>query len=232
MGHLQTLLEGVVACPGQPISTLPLLSMTERRQLLGHEHTHQIGPLADMCLHTLFEQQVERTPEAVAVVYEDERLTYAELNRRANHLAQHLRRRGVGPEVLVGLYLERSLELVLGLLATLKAGGAYVPLDPRYPQERLAFLLADTQMPIVLRQHSLEERLPASSTQVLCLDSPQLRPPTTEPETPLPKLDTPAQLAYVIYTSGSTGRPKGVLVSHADGFSGSRIFAIFRSLRA
>ncbi|MFL5653259.1 MAG: amino acid adenylation domain-containing protein, partial [Ktedonobacteraceae bacterium] len=153
----------------------------------------------------------------------------------------HLLRRGVGPEVLVGLYLERSLELVLGLLAILKAGGAYVPLDPRYPQERLAFLLADTQMPIVLSQQSLAGRLPATSTHVLCLDSPQLRPPTTEPETPLPQLDTPAQLVYVIYTSGSTGRPKGVLVSHANvvrlfavsqpqfGFTAQDVWTLFHS---
>ncbi|HJT58387.1 MAG TPA: amino acid adenylation domain-containing protein [Ktedonobacteraceae bacterium] len=241
MGHLQTLLESVTAYPEQPISTLPLLSEAELEQVLGDEHTFPASLPVKACLHTLFEQQVERTPEAVALVYQDEYLTYGELNRRANHLAHHLHCMGVGPEVLVGLYLERSLELLIGLLAILKAGGAYVPLDPRYPQERLAFLLADTRMPVILSQQSLQAHLPAHSAHVLCIDSPQLMQSDSGPEPFHLQPGVPAQLAYVIYTSGSTGTPKGVLVSHDNvvrlftvsqpqfGFTSHDVWTLFHS---
>src|SRR5262249_56403374 len=153
--------------------------------------------------------QVARTPEAVAVVFEDRRLTYAQLNARANQLAHHLRRLGVGPEVLVGICAERSLEMVVGLLGILKAGGAYVPLDPDHPAERLAFMLEDTQAPVLLTQQALRERLPAKPARLVCLDAdwPQI---DQEPDANLAALANADNLAYVIYTSGSTGKPKGV----------------------
>src|SRR5205807_325817 len=167
----------------------------------------------DTCIHELFEAQVERTPEALAVVYEDEQLSYKQLNQRANQLAHYLQRHGVGPEVRVGLRMERSLEMVVGLLGILKAGGAYVPLDPAYPQERLAFMLADAQVPVLLTQQSLLARLPTNDAQVICLDADDETFCTESTTTPLSGVG-PGNLAYVIYTSGSTGRPKGTLLAH------------------
>src|SRR5262249_49880978 len=157
--------------------------------------------------------QVARTPEAVAVVFEDRRLTYAQLNARANQLAHHLRRLGVGPEVLVGICVERSLEMVVGLLGILKAGGAYVPLDPDHPAERLAFMVEDTQAPVLLTQQALRERLPAKHARVVCLDAdwPQI---DQEPDANLAAQANADNLAYVIYTSGTTGQPKGVEIGH------------------
>lgn len=165
------------------------------------------------CIHQLFEAQVEQTPEAIAVVFEDEQLTYRELNQRANQLAHYLLGLGVRPEVLVGICLERSLNLVVGLLAILKAGGAYVPLDPAYPKERLAFMLADTQAPVVLTQAHLVEGLPAHQARVVCLDADWeaiSRHSTANPASGA----TLDNLTYVIYTSGSTGKPKGVALEH------------------
>src|SRR4029077_12003789 len=143
--YFERLLEGIVADPDQRIGELPLLTAAERHQLLVECTDTATDYLRDRCIHELFEEQAARTPHAVAVVYEDRQLTYGELNARANQLAHHLIALGVGPEVLVGLCMERSLELIVGLLAILKAGGAYVPLDPSYPQARLAFMLEDTQ---------------------------------------------------------------------------------------
>ena len=143
MGHFQTLLEGIVSDPEQPISDLPLLTERERQKLLVEWNDTQTDYPRGQCIHQLIEAQVERTPDAVAVVFEDEQLTYRELDRRANQLAHHLRGLGVGPEVLVGICVERSLEIVVGLLGILKAGGAYVPLDPEYPKDRIAFMLED-----------------------------------------------------------------------------------------
>src|SRR5256884_4177950 len=154
-GHFQTLLEGIVANPEQRLSDLPLLTEAERQQVLAEWNATRVDFPQDTCIHELFEAQVERTPEALAVVYEDEQLSYKQLNQRANQLAHYLQRHGVGPEVRVGLRMERSLEMVVGLLGILKAGGAYVPLDPAYPQERLAFMLADAQVPVLLTQQSL-----------------------------------------------------------------------------
>src|SRR5262249_7982371 len=143
VGHFQTLLAGTVADPEQRLSDLPFLTEEERRQLLVEWNATQADYPRDQCIHQLFEAQGERTPEATAVIFEEEQLTYRELNRRANQLAHHLRALGVGPEVLVGICMERSVEMVVGLLGILKAGGAYVPLDPAYPKERLAFILKD-----------------------------------------------------------------------------------------
>ena len=170
-GHLQTLLEGIVASPHAPLSRLPLLQPDEQQRLLVICNASQVDYPHDQCLHQLFEAQVARTPDALALRYEDEHLTYRELNHRANQVAHHLQTMGVGAEVLVGLYVERSLAMVVGLLGILKAGGAYVPLDPTYPPERLAFMLEDSQAPVLLTQAHLVAGLPAHRARVVCLDT-------------------------------------------------------------
>ena len=165
------------------------------------------------CIHQLFEAQVERTPITTAVVYEGVELTYEELNRRANQLAHYLRKRGVGPEVLVGIRMERSLEMMVGLLGVLKAGGAYVPFDLVYPQERLAFMLEDTRISVLLTQERLTARLPEHRALIISLDTDWETIARESTENPVPPL-TPKNLACVLYTSGSTGRPKGVMLEH------------------
>lgn len=165
------------------------------------------------CIHELFESQVEHTPEAIAVVFENEQLTYRELNCRANQLAHYLQKQGVRPEVLVGIYVERSLEMVMGILGILKAGGAYVPLDPTYPKERLVFMVQDSQVSILLTQQHLVEKLTEGEAQIVCLDSEWQAIAQESEDNPVREV-TAENLAYVIYTSGSTGKPKGVLVSH------------------
>jgi amino acid adenylation domain-containing protein len=213
LGHWQTLLAGIVAHPEQRLAELPLLSESERQQLLVDWNETQTDEPGEVCLHTLFEAQVERTPEAVALVFEDAQVTYREMNERANQVARHLQQQGVGPEVLVGLYLERSLEMVIGLLGVLKAGGAYVPLDPTYPRERLAFMLADAQVPILLTHQSALPTLPKHEAGVICLDSDWTTIAQQCKENPCSRVDV-ENAAYTIYTSGSTGRPKGVVVTH------------------
>jgi amino acid adenylation domain-containing protein len=214
-GHLQTLLEGIVAHPEQRIGVLPILTEAEQQRLLvAWNETANTDP-TDRCLHQLFETQVERSPDAVAVVFEDERVTYRELNVRANQLAHYLQKLGVGPEVMVGICVERSLEMVVGLLGILKAGGAYVPLDPAYPSERLAFILADTQSPVLLTQQQLIAQLPENAGYVVRLDT-DWEKIARESEENLDSGVKAENLAYVIYTSGSTGKPKGVLVTHAN----------------
>ncbi len=154
-GHFQTLLEAIVADPDQSIATLPILTEAERRQLLVEWNDTAADYPKDKCIHQLFEEQVERTPDAIALEFEDKQITYRELNRRANQLAHHLISLGIGPEKLVGICVERSIEMVVGLLAILKAGGAYVPLDPAYPQERLRFMLDDSQVSVLLTQETV-----------------------------------------------------------------------------
>lgn len=208
--HFQTLLAAIIANPHQPIGELPLLSQPERHQLIVEWNDTYTPYPKSKCIHQLFEEQVEKTPNAVAVVYEDESLTYQQLNERTNQLAQYLRSLGVKPEVLVGICIERSPLMLVGLLGILKAGGAYVPLDPAYPQERLAFMLADAQVSVLLTQKSLVTTLPPHQARVVCLDSATF---STIAEN-LPHTVTTDNLAYVIYTSGSTGRPKGVQIEH------------------
>ena len=213
IGHFQTLLEGIVANPEQRLSELPVLTDPERHQLLVEWNDTKTDYPKDKCIHELFEEQVERTPDAIAVVYADQRLTYRELNQRANQLAHSLRKLGVGPEVLVDVCLERSLEMIVGILGILKAGGAYVPLDPSYPKERLVFMVEDSRAPVLITQSSLIERLPTHNAKVLCLDRDWSEISTESQDNPLP-LTAPDNLAYVIYTSGSTGAPKGALIAH------------------
>ncbi len=191
-------------------AVLPLLAEADRHRVLV-EWNDTVAPYPRECVQQLFEAQVKRTPDAVAVVFGDARLTYRELNRRANQLAHFLRARGVGPDVLVGLCLGRSLEMLVGLLGILKAGGAYVPLDPSYPAERLAFMLADSAVPILLTTQATVATLPAYAGAVLALDADWAEIAAESDENPAP-LTTHDNLAYVIYTSGSTGQPRGVAV--------------------
>jgi len=212
--HFQTLVAGAIADPEQPLSVLPLLSEAERQQLL-ITWNQTAAPLPPVCMHELFEQQVARTPEAIAVRYQDQCLTYEELNQRADRLAHYLQQRGVEAETLVGICAERTPDLLIGLLGILKAGGAYLPLDPSYPPERLAFMLADSQAPILLTQERLLPHLPQHQAQIICLDRDwpaiQACPPIANLKSKIPN---PQSLAYVIYTSGSTGKPKGTLIEH------------------
>ena len=224
LGHFQSLLEGIVANPEQRLADLPLLSEAEQYQLLVEWNNTQADYPKDLCIHQLFEAQVELTPNSIAVVFEDKQLTYQELNSRSNQLAHHLRKLGVGPEVLVGICVERSVEMIVGLLGILKAGGAYLPLDPSYPSERLSFMLEDAQVSVLLTQEKLVERLPDAipspqldgaiqNPKVVCLDN-DWEAIAQESEENLSSGVTSDRLAYVIYTSGSTGKPKGVTVPH------------------
>ncbi|MCB0208359.1 MAG: AMP-binding protein, partial [Anaerolineae bacterium] len=169
LGHYTQLVTEIVAAPDKAISGYDLLSDDERHQILLEWNATQAEYPQDQCIHHLFEAQVERTPDAVAVVFDDRPLTYGELNRRANQLAHYLISLGVGPESLVGICLERSLAMVIGICGILKAGGAYVPLDPTYPAERLRFMLDDAQVPVLLTQHHLLDNLPDHQTPVICL---------------------------------------------------------------
>ena len=213
-GHFQTLLSGIVAKTEQQISELPLLTAAERHQLLYEWNDTDADYPQDKCIHELFEQLV-RTPDAVALMYEEQQLTYRQLNALANQLAHYLKTLGVGSEVLVGIFVERSLEMVVGLLAILKAGGAYVPLDPTYPKERLAFMLQNSQPLVLLTQEFLITELPEHTAQVVCFDR-DWQFIAQHSEENLNQTATAANLAYVIYTSGSTGKPKGVQVTHAN----------------
>src|SRR5581483_5700962 len=226
-GHLERVLEQVAADPGRRIRELDLLSEAERHRLLVEWNETAAEYPQDRCVHELFEEQAARTPEAVAVVYEGAALNYRQLNARANRLAHHLRGLGVGPDVIVGLCVERSLEMVVGLLGILKAGGAYLPLDPQYPAERLAFMLKDAAAPVLVTQSGLTSILPDYPGITVRLDSdwdqiagrdggPLERPGAPADPVAPTNLVAPNHLAYVIYTSGSTGLPKGVMVEHRN----------------
>ena len=214
-GHFRMLLEGLLADPQRKISDLPLLTEPERAQLLVQGNATCRTAPQEATIGELFEQQAARTPEAIAVTYESEQLTYRELNARANQLARYLRQRGVGPEVLVGLCLHRSLEMVVSLLGILKAGGAYVPLDPAYPQQRLDFLLADSAAATVITHSGIAQDLPRGIADWICIDADWPRIAQQSPQN-LPPQATAENLAYVIYTSGSTGTPKGTAVCHGN----------------
>ena len=189
------------------------LTDAERNQLLVEWNATKRDYPESKCLHRLFEAQAERTPDAVAVTFEDKRLAYRELNQRANQLAHYLRRLGVGPDVLVGICMERSLEMIVGLLGVLKAGGAYVPLDPDYPKERLSYMMKESHAPVLLTQRRLLEKLPEHSSKILCLDKDWKVIGRELSDNPI-NITVMEHLAYVIYTSGSTGNPKGVMIPH------------------
>ncbi len=228
-GYLRRVLEGMAAEAGRPVESLDLLPEAERVQVLEDWNRTEAEYPRHQCVHGLFEAQAARTPEAVAVVYEGRTLTYAELNARANRLAHHLVRRGVRPDVRVGLCLERSLDMVVGLLGVLKAGGAYVALDPEYPDDRRRYMLADSGPAVLLTQASLVERFAGMDVPVVAIDadaSSWAEMPETSPD---PQGLTPEHLVYVIYTSGSTGQPKGVMNVHRNVVN--RIAAIQASWR-
>ena len=213
VGHLQMLLESIAADPRLNLSRLAMLTEAERAQLLDGWNDTRAEFTRDRCLPELFELQAERTPDAVCLRGDDAVLTYAELESRANQLAHHLQRLGVGPESRVGILMERSMEQAVALLGILKAGGAYVPLDPDFPRERLQYMLEDAGVAVLLTQSRLARDLPPHGAEVLCLDrcADELgRESTARPDSGA----TAQNLAYVIYTSGSTGRPKGALLQH------------------
>ncbi|WP_150048085.1 non-ribosomal peptide synthetase [Methylomonas rhizoryzae] len=210
--HLQHLLNAFAEQPEARLANLPSLTSAERRQILHDWNATEVAYSQERCIHQLFEAQVEKTPDAIALSFEGESLSYAELNAQANQLAHYLIERGVGPDVLVGICLERSLAMVVGLLGILKAGGAYVPLDPNYPAERLAFMLADIAPVVILTQAKFAE-LDFAGAPVLSLDSDWTQVAAYSAGNPRPNLQ-PSNLAYCIYTSGSTGQPKGAGVPH------------------
>ncbi|MGA9994162.1 MAG: amino acid adenylation domain-containing protein [Pyrinomonadaceae bacterium] len=215
LGHYHCLLESVVESEETRLSELALLTATERHQLLVEWNDTAFGDAPLMCAHHVFEQQVEQTPEASAVIFEQEQLTYRELNRRANQLAHHLRRLGVGPEKLVCICVERSVDLFVGILAIVKAGGAYIPLNPSYPAQRLSFMLEDSRATVLLTHERLQEKFARCEAEIVLMDKERETIAQESVENPSSDVVTD-NLAYVIYTSGSTGRPKGVLITHAS----------------
>jgi surfactin family lipopeptide synthetase C len=215
LGHFQTLLEGMATNPEMRLHELPILTAVEKHQLLVEWNQTQLD-LPQQCIHQLFEAQVEKTPDAVAVVFAEQSLTYEQLNQRANQLAHYLQKLGVGAEVLVGIGIERSLEIAIAVLAVLKAGGAYLPLDREQPAQRLTYMVQDADCQVLITQKHLVDALPAYQGQVVCLDT-DWALISQESELNLPSNTVTAEnLAYLIYTSGSTGQAKGVLVKHSS----------------
>jgi surfactin family lipopeptide synthetase C len=212
--HLRGLLARISEGLEQNLSSLSPLTEAERHRFVVEWNQTAAECPKDTCIHNLFEKQVEETPEAIAAEFESEQLTYAELNARANQLAHHLRSLGVAPGVRVGLCLEHSLETLIALLGTLKAGGVYVPLEPAHPRAKLAFVLADAAIPVLLTQQRIVERLPETDAKILCLDSGWTEIAAASVENPRDVVNA-SDTAYVIYTSGSTGQPKGVKIQHA-----------------
>ena len=213
LANFQTLLEGIVADPNQPLGRLPLLGPAERRRLLVERNETRREVAREATVQGLVAEQAARTPEAVAVDWSGQSFSYAELDRRANQLAQGLRNLGVGPDSLVALCVERSFDMVVAMLGILKAGGAYVPIDPALPRDRVSAILEDTSATVVLTHRSLLSKLPESKARLVCLDG-DLEIIARKNATPAPANVGPANLAYVIYTSGSPGEPKGVEITH------------------
>ncbi|HEU0299362.1 MAG TPA: condensation domain-containing protein, partial [Longimicrobium sp.] len=216
LGYLRRVLEGMAADASRPVDRLEMLPEAERRQLVDGWNAGTALP-ADACVHESFERQAQRTPDAVALSVDDQALTYAELDARANRLAHHLRARGVGPEVLVALCLEPGVEMMAAVLGVLKTGGAYLPLDPAYPPDRIAYMLGDSGARVLATHSALLDGLPLEGVEAVVLDRDADRIascPDTRPAIPDSPFPVSSRLAYVIYTSGSTGRPKGVRVEH------------------
>lgn len=212
LGHVQTLLEGMIAAPDAPLVALPLLTADEERQLAVWNST-QVTYSQTGYVHDMFAAQAQQTPDALAVIFEDRSLTYRDLDQRTNQLAHYLREFDIGPESLVGVCIERSIEMVIALMGTLKAGAAYVPIDPTYPSERVAFMLEDSQTPVLLTQQRLLERLSGYHGRIICLDSEW--DAIAQNDVTFPGVDlADDNLAYMIYTSGSTGKPKGAMNTH------------------
>ncbi len=215
LSQFQQVLSSVIRNPDAAISDLEILSSSELQQLLFEFNNTHIDYNRSQLIHQLFEAQVERTPDRIAVVFNNQQLTYRDLNERANKLAHYLQKLGVKPEVLVGICVERSLSMGIGILAVLKAGGAYVPLDPAYPSERLDFIFQDTQAPVLLTQQPLLQDLPKNAAKIICLDTDWETIASESKDNPAVAM-TSTNLAYIIYTSGSTGKPKGVQITHQN----------------
>jgi len=223
LGHLETLLAGMVNCldanSEQRLADIPWLTAAERHQLLEEWNNTTVDYPKDKCLHQVFEEQVERTPDAIAIVlpaansHPEQQLTYRELNDRSNCLADHLQKLGVSTETFVAIMMDRSIEMMVGILGILKAGGVYVPLDPAYPEDRLAFMLEDTQAPVLLTQSHWGSRVPDCSAQMICLDTGWGSDAPLMSVPPVVEVNSD-NLAYINYTSGSTGTPKGVTIPH------------------
>jgi amino acid adenylation domain-containing protein len=211
--HLQTLLQGIVSDPNRRISELPLLLESERDQLLIEWNETQAETFQEQCIHRLFEEQVRRTPTSTALVFQDQQLSYAELNHRANQLAHYLQQRGVGPTVTVGICIDRSIEMCLAVLGVMKAGGTYLPLDAAYPHERLLFMLQDADTKILLTNARMRTNLPAYGCDIISIDT-AWKDIANQSTDNLPGEARAENAAYVIFTSGSTGRPKGVVMPH------------------
>ncbi|MDZ8257280.1 amino acid adenylation domain-containing protein [Nostoc sp. ChiQUE01b] len=211
--QFQTLLTSVTANPEEKISQVEILSPSDRQQLLVEFNQTHLDNLQDKCTHQLFEAQVQKTPNKIAVVFENQQLTYAQLNSKANQLANYLQQQAVKPEVLVGLCVERSLLMIIGLLGILKAGGAYLPLDPTLPKDGFASRLQNTEIPVILTQQRLVNALPTHTAQIVCLDTDWDTIAQHKDENPISEVTT-ENLAYVLFTSGSTGKPKGVAIEH------------------
>ncbi|WP_342026020.1 non-ribosomal peptide synthase/polyketide synthase [Cytobacillus pseudoceanisediminis] len=213
IGHFKTLLEQVILQPAKPIFEVPLLIESEHHKLLHEWNNTELAYPADETILHQFERQALKRPDAIAVTWKDQTLTYGQLNGKANQLALHLQKRGIGRESLVGIAVERTPDMIVGILGILKAGGAYLPLDPNYPYERIEYILEDGQATLLLTQERLLERLPKSGAEPLCLDT-DWADIAVESTENLPSIATSDNLAYVIYTSGSTGQPKGVAICH------------------
>ena len=224
-GQFETLLQSLTTHSDRHLAYQSVLPEAERHQILHEWNESEVNFVPDKCLHQLFEEQAERSPDAIALVYEDRQLSYGELNQQANRLAHYLRSLGVNAETLVGICVERSLDTVIGILGILKAGGAYVPLDPSYPQDRIAYSIADSQLSVLLTNEKHLTDLPENQAQLVCFD--RDRQTISSYSDANPKADVkPSNLAYVIYTSGTTGKPKGVLIEHYNVY---RLFAATES---
>ena len=213
VAHFTTLLHAIIIDPNRRISDLPLLTQPEKHRLLREWNRTKADYPNDKCLHDLFEMQTELTPDNVAVVFDEQQLTYRELNARANRLSHYLTKLGVGPNKLVGVFLERSPNMLVALLGISKSGAGYVPLDPTYPEERLGFMLQDSRIKVLVTESALTHKFSNYDAQLVCLDTQGTKPPDERDDNP-PRRATSADLAYVIYTSGSTGKPKGVQIEH------------------
>ena len=213
LGHIVTILRATVVAPQTSQSHFPILTDAEQRQILVDWNSTDKDYPKDACLHHLFETHARQQPDAIAILYKDERISYSELDKRSNQLAHYLQTLGVGPEITVGISVERGLEMVVGVLGVLKAGGAYVPVDPHYPKDRVAFMLKDTHVPILLTQQRLLDELPDMDARKICLDT-EWSSISKHSSSPVKSSVTSENLAYVIFTSGSTGQPKGICLQH------------------
>ena len=212
--QLSAVITNATQLPGRPLSAIELMTSDEQGRLLAAWNA-TARPVPDVCIHDIIAAQAHATPDRTALIYQGRRMSYRELDERTNRLAHHLRTLGVGPDVLVGVFLQRSFSMMEAVLATLKAGGAYVPLDPNYPADRLAFMAKDAGLTLILTEEGLRDRVPSQLARVVSLDG-DASAVAANPAAALVPVATPANLAYVIYTSGSTGRPKGVMIEHRN----------------